>query len=86
MPRPRWVPLFDGERARETRNKQGISLRDLEDRTSKLGERIPFTILCRYEKGEYGPSEQRLRILAAALNTTPNNLLMTDDENRQESA
>lgn len=87
MPIRRRLSLpFDGEKARTARERQGLRLRDLSDRTEKAGDRIAVSLLCRYENGEYRPNARRLLILANALNCTIDDLLTPASENVRECA
>ncbi|WP_081903294.1 helix-turn-helix domain-containing protein [Microbispora rosea] len=74
---------FNRHRAKRERLRQGLTLNELADRCEEAGERIDDTLLCRYEKGLFGPSPRRLPVLARALNISVDDLLT---ENRQESA
>ena len=47
--------------------RQGWSLRALSDRTAEVGEKIDFTVLARYERGEQHPQPRKLPVLAKAL-------------------
>lgn len=76
---------FDGRRARELRERQGLTLKDLESRTEQAGDRISHTLLCRYEKGVYGPNARRLKVIATALNATIDDLLTPSSEVRKSA-
>lgn len=87
MPYGRRISLpFNGAKARELRERQGLTLRDLEQRTEQAGDRIHFTIICHYEAGRRGPNPPRLKVLANALNCTIDDLLTTDGEVTRECA
>jgi transcriptional regulator with XRE-family HTH domain len=77
---------FDGQRARTVREREGLTLDDLAQRTEDLGDRIHKSLLCRYENGEFGPNARRLKLIVTALNCTVDDLLTPTEEVRRESA
>ncbi len=87
MPKGRRISLpFDGAKVRALRERQGLTLRDLEQRTERAGDRIHFSILCHYEAGRRGPNPPRLKVLANALNCTIDDLLTPAGEVTRECA
>jgi transcriptional regulator with XRE-family HTH domain len=70
------VAKLIGQRLRQLREQEGLTLRDL---AQQLG--FPHhTILLKYERGETAPSAPRLVSLARALNSSPAALLARDDQ------
>ncbi|MEU8199552.1 helix-turn-helix transcriptional regulator [Microbispora amethystogenes] len=87
MPYGRRLSLpFDGAKVRTLRERQGLTLRDLEQRTEQAGDRIHFSILCHYESGRRGPNAPRLKVLADALDCTIDDLLTPPSEAVKECA
>ncbi|MEV6035959.1 helix-turn-helix transcriptional regulator [Nonomuraea sp. NPDC052116] len=66
---------FDGKRAREVRERQGLTLADLEVRCERAGMRITVSTLCRWESGVFLPTAPRLRVLVRALDVDIDALL-----------
>lgn len=77
---------FDGGRAREHRERRGLTLSDLADRCEAVGMRIDFTTLSRWETGVFGPTARRLTVLARALDVEIDDLLRVPDSVTAESA
>lgn len=80
------LPAFDGERLRRKRWNSGLRMKDLEERTAELGDRIRASLICRYENGEFGPNAPRAKVLADALNCTIDDLLTPPSEAVKECA
>lgn len=77
---------FDGRRAREQRERKGLTLADLETRCEKAGKRITVSTLSRWETGVFGPTAARLKVLATALDVEVDELLNQGEEPRAECA
>lgn len=77
---------FDGERAREARERKGLTLADLERRCQNAGMKINVSTLSRWETGVFGPTAPRLRVLAAALDVEVDALLKKAEEVQAECA
>lgn len=74
---------FNGKRAREERERKGLTLADLAVRCEGAGMGITVSTLCRWETGVFGPTAPRLRILAKALDVEVDELLTKSDEKTQ---
>ncbi|MEU6709901.1 helix-turn-helix transcriptional regulator [Nonomuraea sp. NPDC046802] len=74
---------FDGGRAREVRERRGLTLAGLEDRCARAGMRITVSTLWRWESGVFGPTAARLGVLARALDVDVDALLTKPDEEAQ---
>lgn len=77
---------FDGGRARERRERSGLTLADLELRCEKAGLKITVSTLSRWETGVFGPTAARLAVLATALDVEVDALLSESEENKAECA
>ncbi|GIH26000.1 hypothetical protein Aph01nite_43100 [Acrocarpospora phusangensis] len=77
---------FDGSRARETRERQGLTIANLADRCEQAGQRIHHTTIYRWENGTFWPTAPRLKALAEALGVSIDDLLIPSGETRAESA
>lgn len=77
---------FDGRRARERRERAGLTLADLEARCETVGRKITVSTLSRWETGVFGPTAARLKVLAVALDVEVDELLSTSDESQAECA
>jgi len=56
---------------RERRKELGLSLRDVEKRTQKMGQVIPFTTLAKVEQGNVDPGIRRLHLLLRLYDLPP---------------
>ncbi|WP_101791103.1 helix-turn-helix domain-containing protein [Nonomuraea indica] len=74
---------FDGDRAREARERRGFTLADLEGRCERAGMKITVSTLSRWETGVFGPTAARLEVLARALDVEVDALLNKSEEMTQ---
>jgi DNA-binding transcriptional regulator YiaG len=77
---------FDGRRAREQRERKGLTLADLEARCERAGRKITVSTLSRWETGVFGPTAARLMVLAAALDVDVDDLLTPNEDPTAECA
>lgn len=64
-----------GRKIREARVEKGLRLQDVDERTYAGGQRVDFTTLSRYERGQRAITAPRLRAVAEALEVGVETLL-----------
>ncbi|MCE7008763.1 helix-turn-helix domain-containing protein [Kibdelosporangium philippinense] len=69
-PTPHLSLPFSGAKAREKRQRLGLSLDKVAARCAELGHSVHFTNIGRIERGEHMPSAALLLVLAEALKCT----------------
>src|ERR1044071_2262486 len=67
MPNDLWEPRIDGQLLRRARNSEGLTLRELADKTDGLGRRVDYSNIAKAERCGHGIGPRRLAVLFLAL-------------------
>lgn len=81
---PRLSLPFSRHRLREIRRRKGLTQAALAQICVSNGHPMERTIISRLERGEFGPTPERLTALAEALDVTVDDLLAAEEENTND--